>query len=93
MHIINNISKDDGNVENTVTTLVIGDVLRTEMKKKKIKRKSNIKIGSLKEYATTVDTKGILVRTVECRKMAIIKNLKKQKEPLMEKETSWCCVL
>ena len=92
MHIINSISKDAGDVETTVTILVIGDVLRTEMKKKEMKRKSSIKIGNLKEHATTVDRKGILVRTVWRQETAIIKNLKKQKERLIEMEKSWCCV-
>ena len=46
---------------------MIRDVLKIKMKKKKMKRKSNIKIGSLKEYATTVDRKGILVGIVRPR--------------------------
>ena len=45
---------------------------------------------SIREYATTVDRMGILVGTVEHGAMAIIRNLKKQKEPLMETEMSWC---
>ena len=58
MNIIGSISRDAGNVESTATNLVIEDILKIKMKKKKMKRKLNIKIGSLKEYATTVDIKG-----------------------------------
>ena len=79
VHIISSISKDADNVENTATNLVIGDVLKIKMKKRKMKRKLNIK-KSLKEYTTTVDR-------------AIIKELKKQKEPLTVMEMHWCCVL
>ena len=93
MHIISSISKDASDVENMVTNLVIGNVPKLKMKKEKMKRKLNIKIGSLKEYVTTVDRKGILVGTVGHREMAIIKILIKQKEPLTVMEMSWCCVL
>ena len=90
--IISNISSNAGDVESMVTNLVIGDVPKIKMKKKKMKRKSSIKTENLKEYATTVDKRGILVRTVGCIRMAIIKNLRKQKEPLTEMEMSWCYV-
>ena len=53
--------------------LVIRDVPKIKMKKK-MKRKSDIKIGGSKEYTTTVDRKSILVRTVGHGEMAIIKN-------------------
>ena len=42
------------------------------------------KMECLEEYATTVDRKGILVRTVRHGETAIMKNLKKQNEPLTE---------
>ena len=86
MHTINNTSSNTSEVESIATNLVIGDVLRLKMKKKKIKGKLNIKIDSLKEYSFTVDRKGILVGTVGRRKTAIIIYLRKQKEPLMETE-------
>ena len=41
--MISSINKDAGEVENTVTNLVIGDVPKRKMKKKKMKRKLNIK--------------------------------------------------
>ena len=55
------------------TSLAIRDVSKIKMKKKKMKRKSNVKIESLKEDATTVDRNGILVGTVRHDKTAIIK--------------------
>ena len=58
-----------------------------------MKRKLNIKIESLKEFVITVDRKGILVMTVRHGRTAIIKNLKKQNETLMEMEMSLCCAL
>ena len=75
------------------TNLAIGDDPKIKLKKKKMKRKLNIKIESLKKYATTVDRKSILVGIVRHGKTAIIKNLKKQKELLTKMEMSWCCVL
>ena len=80
-------------MESTATNLETGDVPKVRMKKKTVKRKMNIKIRDLKEYATTVDRKGIRGGIVRHGETAIIKNLKKQKEPLMETEMSWCCVL
>ena len=74
MHIINNISSNAVDVESMATNLVIEDVPKVKMKKKKMKRQSSVKIGSLKENATTVDRRGILVGTAGCREMTIIKN-------------------
>ena len=41
MHRISSISSNAGDVENTATNLVIEDVLKIKMKKKKMKRKFN----------------------------------------------------
>ena len=81
MHEINNTNSGAGDVESMATNLAIGDVLKIKMKEKKMKKKSNIKIESLKEEPTTVDRRG-----VGHRKTAIIKNSEKQKRPLMEME-------
>ena len=62
---------------------------KAKMKKKKMKRKFDMKIRSLKEYATTVDRKDKSVKIVEHGETAIIKNLKEQKELLTEMERSW----
>ena len=93
MYIMNNISSDARDVESMTTNLVIEDVTKINMKKKKMKRKANVKIESLKEYTTTVDRRGTLVGTVRRERTTIIKNFRKQKEPLMETKMSLCCVL
>ena len=93
MSIINSISSNARDVGRMATNLAFGDVLKIKMYEKKMKRKSNIKIENLKEFVITVDRRGILVGIVGRRKMAIIKKLIKQKEPLTEMEMSWCCVL
>ena len=64
MPIISNISSNARDVESMVINLANGDALKIKMKKKKMKRKLSIKTESLKEFATTVDKRGILVRTV-----------------------------
>ena len=66
MPIISNIRSDARDVESMVINLAIGDVPKIKMKKEKIKRKLSIKTESLKEFATTVDKRDILVRTVVC---------------------------
>ena len=82
MLIISNVSINARDVESMFTNLVMRDVPKIKMEKKKVKRKSSIKTKKLKEFATTVDQRGILVRTVGHVRMAI-KNLRKQKELLM----------
>ena len=84
MSIINNISSDPRDVESIATNLAIRDVPKIKMREKKMKRESNIKIENLKEFATTVDRRGILVGTVWHGTTAIMTNLRKQKEPLMK---------
>ena len=88
MSIINNIRSDAEDVESMATNLAMGDVPKIKMREKKIKRKWNTKIENLKEFTTTVDRRGILVGTVWRGKTAIVKNLRKQKEPLTETEMS-----
>ena len=64
MSIINSINSNARDVESMATNLAIGDVPKIKMREKKMKRKSNIKIEKLKEYATTVGKSAILVGTV-----------------------------
>ena len=79
MLLIGNTSSNAGDVESMVINLAIRDVPKIKMKKKKMKRKLSIKTESLKKFATTVDKRGILVRTVGCVRMAIKKFEKAEK--------------
>ena len=73
MLIISSTSSNARDVESMATNLAIGDVSKIKMKKIKMKRKLSIKSESSKEFATTVNKRGILVRTVGCIRTAIKK--------------------
>ena len=66
---------------------------KNKKEKEENEKKVKYKVGSFKEYATTVDRKGILVGTVRHGETAIIKNLINQKELMTEMVMSWCYVL
>ena len=84
---INSKSSSAGNVESMVTNLAIGDALKIKMKNLKIIRKRkdmNKTIKNSMVCATIAVQKGVSVRIVRHRKTAIIKILRKWKEPLTE---------
>ena len=84
MHTISSISNDAESVVSTATNLETKDALKIKMKKIIRKKKNmNTKTKNSMGCATIVNRKCIRVRTVGCQSMAIIKNLRKQKEPLM----------
>ena len=74
------------------TNLGIRNVLKIKTKKKKNIRKQKkiaIKTENLMGYATTAAEKGMWVRTVGSRSMAIIKNSRKQKKLLIGMRMTW----
>ena len=91
-HITNDRSSSVRNVASTVTNLEIRSILKIKMKYKKTGKNDN-KSRKFDGVCYLAAEKDMCVRIVGIGNMEIIiKNLRKQKQPLMVIRMTWCCV-